>query len=279
MILQAKSLPQMTDSQGKTYTSIMDADGVLSTLKQPDIYNEYLTVLRVDKTDKFTPTDLAMVLANLQSRASSQKEEGFAITLVMMPPSSRTKHVAYPYGTYDLPTNLQARNEPTEAPLSLFASEPSSSPSLAVPNLEDFPVITQDESGNNTTPPLGIIPRCFEGVSVCNKATNQCSGHGKCSLLSKGEKGSNGRRPCYGCTCTPTVEDRGDTGMEQHKKTTYWGGSACQKKDISVPFWLFVSSGVLFAFLISAGIGLLYSVGSEELPSVIGAGVSGPVRK
>jgi len=60
---------------------------------------------------------------------------------------------------------------------------------------------------------------------------------------------------------------------------TYWGGPACQKKDISVQFWLFVGSGIILAFLVSAGIGMLYSMGSEELPSVIGAGVSGPVRK
>jgi hypothetical protein len=78
----------------------------------------------------------------------------------------------------------------------------------------------------------------------------------------------------------PTVEHVDeDKGMESKTKTTYWGGPACQKKDISVQFWLFVMIGVALAFLISAGIGMLYSMGSEELPSVIGAGVSGPVRK
>jgi hypothetical protein len=46
-----------------------------------------------------------------------------------------------------------------------------------------------------------------------------------------------------------------------------------------VQFWLFVAVGVVLAFLVSSGIGMLYSMGSEELPSVIGAGVSGPVRK
>ena len=70
-----------------------------------------------------------------------------------------------------------------------------------------------------------------------------------------------------------------EDGEEPKIKTTYWGGPACQKKDVSVPFWLFVGSGVLLAFLISSGIGMLYSMGSEELPSVIGAGVSGPSRK
>jgi hypothetical protein len=78
----------------------------------------------------------------------------------------------------------------------------------------------------------------------------------------------------------PTEEhyDEGK-GMEGKLKKTYWGGPACQKKDISVQFWLFVMVGVALAFLVSSGIGMLYSMGSEELPSVIGAGVSGPVRK
>ncbi|KAK1918310.1 hypothetical protein P3342_001228 [Pyrenophora teres f. teres] len=67
--------------------------------------------------------------------------------------------------------------------------------------------------------------------------------------------------------------------MEIKKKVTYWGGPACQKKDISTQFWLFVGSGVILAFLVSSGIGMLYSMGAEELPSVIGAGVSGPTRK
>jgi hypothetical protein len=71
----------------------------------------------------------------------------------------------------------------------------------------------------------------------------------------------------------------GENGMEEKRQVTYWGGPACQKKDVSQPFWLFAGSGIVLAFLISASIGLLYSMGNEELPSVIGAGVSGPVKK
>lgn len=63
------------------------------------------------------------------------------------------------------------------------------------------------------------------------------------------------------------------------KKTTYWGGPACQKKDVSIPFWLFVGTTLTLMFLVGSGIGMLYSMGAEELPSVIGAGVSGPVKK
>ena len=60
------------------------------------------------------------------------------------------------------------------------------------------------------------------------------------------------------------------------QKTVQWGGLACQKKDVSVPFFLFASFGVAMAALVFGAIGMLFSMGSEELPSVIGAGVAGP---
>jgi hypothetical protein len=43
---------------------------------------------------------------------------------------------------------------------------------------------------------------------------------------------------------------------------------------MAVPFWLLASTTVGLVSIISMGIGLLYSMGAEELPSVIGAGVS-----
>ncbi|KAL1603921.1 hypothetical protein SLS60_005513 [Paraconiothyrium brasiliense] len=280
MILQAESLPKKSDPKGATYQSNQYIDHKLSELRQPQLFNDYLTILHIDlkakdKMAKPSLEKLSDIISSLQVVAP--EENRFAITLVVMPSSSsNSKRAANPYGNYDRPS-LEARRELTEAPMSLSTSEPATSPNTALPSdLEDFPVIAQAD-GNDTTPPLGILPRCFESESACTKATNGCSGHGSCGMLHKGKKGERG--DCYGCVCKPTVVDRGDTGMEQHKKTTYWGGPACQKKDVSVPFWLFVTSGVLFAFLISGGIGLLYSVGSEELPSVIGAGVSGPVRK
>jgi hypothetical protein len=64
-----------------------------------------------------------------------------------------------------------------------------------------------------------------------------------------------------------------------NKKTTTFGGAACHKKDIVMPFWLLGSTTVFLVLIVAWGIGLLYTMGSEELPSVIGAGVSGPTRK
>ena len=59
------------------------------------------------------------------------------------------------------------------------------------------------------------------------------------------------------------------------KKTVQWGGGACEKKDVSVPFILFASIGVGAATLVAGAIGMLYSMGSAELPKVLSAGVGG----
>ena len=77
---------------------------------------------------------------------------------------------------------------------------------------------------------------------------------------------------CWACKCSTSVF----TDKEGRTKTVYWGGPACQKKDVSVQFWMLAALGVGLAATISWGIGLMYSIGDEELPSVIGAGVAGP---
>lgn len=59
-------------------------------------------------------------------------------------------------------------------------------------------------------------------------------------------------------------------------KSIQWGGAACEKKDISVPFFLFAGFGVAMMAVVVGSIGLLYGMGKEELPGVIGAGVTGP---
>jgi hypothetical protein len=269
MIMQADSLPKKADPKGNTHAASAAIDALVGEPKL-SIHNEYLSILRADgkKAEK-----LADMLENL--RLKSVGGQAYSITVVVMPPSSHSKRAAQPWGSYNLPTKFQARREPTEAPLTPATAKPATSSDPVVSDLEDFPVITQAE-GNNTTPPLGILPACFTSQSECEEATHSCSGHGSCGVS---RKGRDGRKDCYSCACKPEVKHVGEHGMESLIKTTYWGGPACQKKDVSVPFWLFVGTGVMLAFLMGSGISMLYSMGSEELPSVIGAGVSGPVRK
>lgn len=115
----------------------------------------------------------------------------------------------------------------------------------------------------------GILPSCFTSLESCEHVTRNCTGHGTCAkIYSGGDK----ERPCYRCACKADVEKSADGTVI---KTTRYGGPACQKKDIAVQFWLLAGFAIAMAFLLSWGIGLLYSIGQEELPSVLGAGVPG----
>lgn len=124
----------------------------------------------------------------------------------------------------------------------------------------------------DTTPPLGILPTCYSTLSACISTTHNCSGHGSCYRKFTDER-NVGKRDCFVCGCKATYR-RDD--QDRIVKTTVWAGPACQKKDVSVPFWLLGGLTVLLVSVVAWGIGLLYSMGSEDLPSVIGAGVAGP---
>lgn len=251
----------------------------MKPIKKANTYNDYLSIFRAGKSDNLDTTQLSKILHDLVQETDRAAQNSWSMTVVLMPPSSsKNKRGVSPYGTYDLPAPVEARREKTEALLSPSSSQPSTAPqSPNVSDLEGSPMISQ---ANDDSPVLGILPACFLSMDECVTKTNNCSGHGQCIDPYKGHDGGDAtRRNCFKCKCTPTIKFLEDTGMEEHRKVTYWGGPACQKKDVSQPFWLFVGTGVVLAFLISGGIGMLYSMGSEELPSVIGAGVSGPTRK
>lgn len=198
----------------------------------------------------------------------------FSATVVSIPAAgSRTKRSTSSWGTYASPSKDTRRENP-EAFLSLNAA-PSKSPKPEVSDLEDFPIIAAQFS--DKSPVRGILPSCFTSMSACQKSTNNCSSHGECKLLHKARgKGKDQESlDCFGCACVPTIKKVG----KDSKTVTHWGGPACQKRDISIQFWLFVGVGLILSFLVASGIGMLFSMGSEELPSVIGAGVSGPVAR
>jgi hypothetical protein len=116
------------------------------------------------------------------------------------------------------------------------------------------------------------VPAKYLGKDSCERATQNCTGHGTCVLLYKDNDGSQDHE-YFGCSCNkPEVR----TNADGSKKTTFFGGNACHKKDVVAPFWLLASTAVFLVTIVSLALGLLYSMGAEELPSVIGAGVSGP---
>ncbi|OAA62887.1 hypothetical protein SPI_04427 [Niveomyces insectorum RCEF 264] len=128
------------------------------------------------------------------------------------------------------------------------------------------------------------IPACFQSFNSCVALTANCSSHGVCvdkyalnSGTSTADKRSFGIRAdsdpaCFVCHCFSTL-NRPETSPGG-LSTTHWAGSMCQKKDVSVPFWLITGFTVTLVGSISFAIGLLFQVGEEKLPGVIGAGVS-----
>ncbi|KAM3419720.1 putative endoplasmic reticulum membrane protein [Cercospora zeina] len=203
-----------------------------------------------------------------------EKAGTFAITAITTPADAEISRNEgkFQWGTYEMPNKksmLQKRQRlSAEAPLSM------SSDTITSELSEDSPV--PEFQANNTTPLRGILPACFTSESACESATRNCTGHGKCGLKyhdadSLGPGGQTGL-DCWSCQCTKPKSEAG-------KKTTVWGGPACQKKDVSVEFWLIALFTVAIIGLVSFAVGTIWEMGSQELPSVIGAGVSGPTAR
>ncbi|EER40736.1 conserved hypothetical protein [Histoplasma capsulatum var. duboisii H88] len=129
--------------------------------------------------------------------------------------------------------------------------------------------VKNPESGDKF--PSTMMPVCYNSNKTCTEVTKQCSGHGTCyrKFVSK----ENSRGDCYACKCSRTVVR---TNKDGTVKTIQWGGPACQKQDVSTPFFLIVSFSILLAFAVTGGIRMLFSVGMEDLPGVLGAGVAVP---
>ncbi|OCL02371.1 hypothetical protein AOQ84DRAFT_382746 [Glonium stellatum] len=280
-MLQADSLPEVSDPLLTSYNSDLIIGEELRVLGQPNSISthNHITFLHIESLETIAKSyGQAASLLRTAFQALLQQAErlGFSVTIVMMPPSAstNTKRSVSPYGAYSIPN--RAQNQPRRQNPEAILSSP------AVPEASSN---VNFSTAQDTTSPqvyaksvLGILPPCFESLSICQISTYNCSGHGQCRLARKGEQRAGGEgkyNDCYSCACKPTIVKNGDGTV----KTARYGGPACQKKDVVVPFWLFAGSTVVLVFLISSAIGMLYSMGSEELPSVIGAGVSGPVRK
>lgn len=190
-------------------------------------------------------------------------EQSIVATVVMMPPEHHcSKQSDNHYNVKPSETRSdKVRRQQPESPLEITPND-----TLPLPqNIPDFSLLQA-----TSTLPRHPIQTCFSSQLACESGTNNCTGHGACSLKFSTKTGET-THSCYGCVCIPKVTTDG--------RTTYYGGGACQKKDIVVPFWLLTGTTIFFISLISFVIGLLYSMGNEELPSVIGAGVSGPRAK
>ncbi|TKX23672.1 hypothetical protein C1H76_4187 [Elsinoe australis] len=200
---------------------------------------------------------------NPNAMISWWRYKGYDVVLLISP--SQTSSTSK-YGHYTIPSSSHAKRQMREEPLEEDPVETES------PN----ETITPYKS-NDTSPLRGILPFCYSTKEKCESTTRNCTGHGSCTVAytQKDNAGDSEGVPCYSCSCTPSVRQNNDGT----KKTTVWSGPACQKKDVVAPFWLIAGLTVLMVFLVSWGVGTIWSMGEEELPSVIGSGVSGVPRK
>ncbi len=207
--------------------------------------------------------DLSQLFQHLSDHAF-----GLQTTVILMPlPGRNAKRSSSPYGLYEVPSKpLQARRYPSEEPLSEPAAAKGSSSSSQLPKH------SPSQSSKPVPTLAGIIPVCHSNKEACEAATNNCTGRGTCYLKYTSTGGDAKSSKCYACGCKATVREN----PSGSRKTTEWGGSACQKKDVSMPFLLIAGFTIAIVGVVSWGIGLLFSIGQETLPSVIGAGVAGP---
>lgn len=210
---------------------------------------------------------LELLRTAFRQLARLASEESIVATVVMMPSqhdSSKQSGNRYKVKTL-LPRSAKVQRQQGESPLEV-------TPDDTLPQ----PQNVHDSSPLQAASTLlsGPIQTCFTSRFLCESGTNNCTGHGVCDLKFNTTTGEN-INYCYGCVCKPVV----GTNPDGSSKTTYYGGGACQKIDIVAPFWLLAGTTIFFVSIISFAVGLLYSMGNEELPSVIGAGVSGPRAK
>ncbi|KAI6366483.1 hypothetical protein MCOR25_005130 [Pyricularia grisea] len=212
------------------------------------------------------PEFLSSLTTNLDSLLSATTKKQMDVMILLVPESSRTAGVK----EWTSATNNLNRRQASEA---VITDHRANEHSAKATGHKKQPV---SSSSSASTAALRKIPNCFTSASACMNATDGCSGHGACHDRfsaddSKAETSADGKKNlvCFQCVCAPTIND--DKGGQSR---TFWGGNTCAKQDVSTQFWLIAGMTVALVGLVSFSVGMLFSVGEEKLPGVIGAGVS-----
>lgn len=125
--------------------------------------------------------------------------------------------------------------------------------------------------GEAADPSSKINLGCFTSFNSCVATTGNCTGHGMCVDKYAVPGQGSGDKQCFVCSCLSTLTHPDD---KDKNGRTHWGGAYCQKIDVSSPFWLLFGTSFILVGLVTGCIVMLFSVGEEKLPGVIGAGVS-----
>lgn len=175
-------------------------------------------------------------------------------TIVVLPQSTRqSKHA---YWTTNAPSELRRRF--LESPISDAVTKV-----VVAPGSGGAVAEAADPSSKMN---LG----CFSSFNSCVSSTSNCTGHGTCVDKYAVPGQGSGDKQCFVCSCLST-KAHPDKENSQH---VHWGGAYCQKIDVSSPFWLLFGTSLILVGLVTGCIVMLFSVGEEKLPGVIGAGVS-----
>ncbi|PWN97438.1 hypothetical protein FA09DRAFT_54227 [Tilletiopsis washingtonensis] len=170
----------------------------------------------------------ASVSAALESLVAGAKAHAPNLAVVVLPRREAS-------------SGLEARDS-----LDVFSTAPRAS--RAVSDVEADPLLAKRPKESD------YIGKCFKSAKDLEKATAECSGHGKAVQT------NHGARKCYTCQCKAS----------KHKgRTTYWAGEACQKVDVSGPFVLIASTVVVLLLVTLGSVYYLMAEGSAELPSVL----------
>ncbi|KAK4231640.1 hypothetical protein QBC38DRAFT_465212 [Podospora fimiseda] len=206
-----------------------------------------------------SPSTLSTLVTSLPRITSFVSASDLDLTLLVLPESSRNSELS----TWSTRAHHRRRNfAGPEAVITDFDTN-TQAHSTVVPKLVS----------SSNKKPVKKIQACYQTLAACTNATDSCSGHGKC-VNKYGKDDEEGISSCFSCRCMSTVVSRGDEVKGKGKKTIHWGGNTCQKEDISIQFWLLAGFTIVIVGAVTFAISLLFNVGQEELPGVIGAGVS-----
>ncbi|GIK07493.1 hypothetical protein Aspvir_003159 [Aspergillus viridinutans] len=184
-------------------------------------------------------TELLGLLKPLMSDLHSLSSNGTAVTVIFMPDSQNSR----------MPQSPSRRGNHDAKTLQIDMVSPS---------------LLRRQSPGSTSP----NPTCHVTNSSCNEATGGCSGHGACYRKSESKSGLT-NNDCFVCKCQATTIRKED-GTTQIIR---WGGAACEKQDISSPFFLLATVSIMVIMALGGAIGMLFRVGQDDLPGVISAGV------
>ncbi|GMM38743.1 hypothetical protein DASC09_060820 [Saccharomycopsis crataegensis] len=106
------------------------------------------------------------------------------------------------------------------------------------------------------TKPVFSKQSSFASEEECISYTNNCNTHGACSKNSLTTK--------WSCICSPSFN-------KTSKSTTHWGGSSCEKIDVSAEFNLLFWSCLVMIITVIGSIGLIFKMDSEPLPGILSA--------